>query len=46
VLLQPVGGWKARVAETEYLCFYDASSWPAAARAAGKMPKGCHGTGP
>jgi hypothetical protein len=46
VLLQPAGGWKAKVMETEYLCFYDAKSWSAAARAAGKMPKGCAGTKP
>lgn len=46
VLLQPGGGWKAAVAETEYLCFYDAKSWTASARAAGRMPKGCMGTKP
>ena len=46
VLLQPAGGWKAQVVETEYLCFYDAVSWPASARAAGTLPKGCAGTKP
>lgn len=46
VLLQPAGGWKAKVTEVEYLCFYDATSWPAAARNAGKLPKGCAGTKP
>jgi hypothetical protein len=44
VLIQPAGGWKAKVTETEYLCFYDPLSWTAAMRAAGKMPKGCLGT--
>jgi hypothetical protein len=46
VLLQPAGGWKAKTSETEYLCFYDKKSWPASARNAGKMPKGCAGTKP
>jgi hypothetical protein len=46
VLLQPGAGWKAKVTETEYLCFYDAKSWSAAARAAGRMPRGCGGTKP
>jgi hypothetical protein len=44
VLIQPVGGWKAKVVEIEYLCFYDPLSWTAAMKAAGKMPKGCMGT--
>jgi hypothetical protein len=46
VLLQPEGGWKAPVTETEYLCFYDLTSWPAASRTAGRLPKGCAGTLP
>jgi len=46
VLLQPAGGWKTTLSESEYLCFYDPVSWPAAARAAGRMPKGCAGTKP
>jgi hypothetical protein len=46
VLLQPAAGWKAKVTEVEYLCFYDATSWPAAARSAGRLPKGCAGTKP
>jgi hypothetical protein len=46
VLLQPAAGWKTKVSETEYLCFYDTKSWPASARNAGKMPKGCAGTKP
>ncbi len=46
VLIQPAGGWKAQVSETEYLCFYDPTTWTAAARAAGKMPTGCAGKKP
>jgi hypothetical protein len=46
LLLQPAGGWKAPVSEVEYLCFYDAISWPAAARLAGLAPTGCAGTEP
>lgn len=46
VLLQPEGGWKAPVSETEYLCFYDPVSWPASRRAALQMPIGCEGTRP
>jgi len=45
-LLQPAGGWTAKLTEVESLCFYDAVSWPAAARATGKLPKGCAGTKP
>lgn len=41
VLSQPGGGWTAPVKETEYLCFYDPTSWPAASQAAGKLPTGC-----
>jgi hypothetical protein len=46
VLIQPAGGWKAKVSESQYVCFYDTKSWPASARSAGKMPKGCSGTKP
>ncbi len=44
VLPQPAGGWASAVDEVEYLCFYDASSWPAADRRAGApatLPAGC-----
>jgi hypothetical protein len=41
VLIQPVEGWHAAVKETEFLCFYDPTSWPAARRAALKLPLGC-----
>ena len=39
----PTGGWSGTVTETEYLCFYDAKSWPAAKRAKGVPPVGCTG---
>ena len=41
VLLQPTGGWKAPVTETEWLCFYDPTTWTAAQQAAGTLPSGC-----
>jgi hypothetical protein len=41
VLVQPSGGWKSAVKETEFLCFYDPTSWPAARRAALLLPDGC-----
>jgi hypothetical protein len=37
----PAGGWTGKLTETEYLCFYDATSWPAANRSAGQLPTGC-----
>lgn len=42
-VIRPTTGWKGRVTETEYLCFYDAASWTAAARGKGKPPVGCNG---
>ncbi len=41
VLAQPDGGWTAPVEEIEYLCVYDAVSWPAHKQKAGKLPTGC-----
>ena len=41
VLIQPRNGWKSEVVETEYLCFYDPTSWPPADRARLKPPAGC-----
>ena len=41
VLKRPAAGWQGTLVETEWLCFYDAKSWPAARRAAGKLPTGC-----
>jgi hypothetical protein len=40
-LAKPAGGWKAPVTETEWLCFYDAGTWPTAERASGTLPAGC-----
>jgi hypothetical protein len=43
-LPQPAGGWTASITETEYLCFYDATSWPLSHRQPGKavtLPAGC-----
>jgi hypothetical protein len=43
-LIQPAKGWAGlKVTETEYLCFYDATSWTASAQKAGKPPVGCTG---
>ena len=41
VLIQPGAGWKAPVTETEWLCFYDPTTWTAAQRLAGTLPTGC-----
>lgn len=41
VLIQPNGGWKAPVTETEALCFYDTTTWPLADRTAMKLPASC-----
>ena len=41
---QPAGGWKANITETEFLCFYDTTSWPLSHRQSGKavtLPAGC-----
>jgi hypothetical protein len=40
-LTMPTDGWEGTVSETEVMCFYDAKSWPAAKRDAGKLPQGC-----
>jgi hypothetical protein len=43
-LPQPSGGWKTSITEAEYLCFYDATSWPLSHRQPGKgvtLPAGC-----
>jgi hypothetical protein len=41
VLVQPAAGWHTPVTEIEHLCFYDPTTWPAPARAAGQLPSGC-----
>jgi hypothetical protein len=40
VLMRPEAGWSGTVTETEYLCIYDATSWPIANRAT-SLPAGC-----
>jgi hypothetical protein len=43
-LPQPAGGWKANISETEFLCFYDTTTWPLSNRQPGKAvtrPAGC-----
>ena len=35
------GGWLAPITETEYLCFYDSTSWPVAERSPTRLPDGC-----
>jgi hypothetical protein len=43
-LPQPSGGWKANITETEFLCFYDTTTWPLSHRQPGKavtLPAGC-----
>jgi DNA-binding winged helix-turn-helix (wHTH) protein len=40
--IRPATGWSRKViAETEYLCFYDATSWTPSERAVGLPPAGC-----
>jgi hypothetical protein len=40
-LIKPSGGWKAPVTETEWLCFYDAGSWPVDQRTPTNLPLLC-----
>lgn len=41
-LVRPAAtGWTQPLEETEYLCFYDATSWPVATRSATNLPNGC-----
>src|SRR3984885_12728647 len=40
-VLQPTNGLKAAVTETEWVCFYDRSTWTFADQQAGNLPKGC-----
>ena len=44
IALRPVADAQGAVAsftETEWVCVYDPTTWPAAARAAGTLPTGC-----
>jgi hypothetical protein len=38
---RPVGSWNQELTETEYLCFYDETTWPPAQRSATRLPDGC-----
>lgn len=40
-LREPVGGWSGTVTEVQWLCFYDAATWPKDRQSAGKLPAGC-----
>lgn len=40
-LLRPANGWSAPLTEIEYVCFYDAASWPVNERSATRLPDGC-----
>jgi hypothetical protein len=40
-LLQPTNGFKAPVTETEWVCFYDPSTWSFEDQQAGNLPQGC-----
>ena len=40
-LLRPGGGWHVPLTEIEYLCFYDATTWPVATRSPTNLPPGC-----
>ena len=37
----PTGGWLGTYRETENLCFFDATTWPASRQAKGLLPTGC-----
>lgn len=42
LLMLPATGWTGTLTETEWLCFYDATSWPKAQRDTGnQLPAGC-----
>jgi len=40
LLMKPKHGWRGKLTETEWLCFYDAKSWPADQRTKA-LPTGC-----
>jgi len=41
LLLRPAGGFTGTVVETEVLCFFDSTTWPASSRSSLKLPLGC-----
>lgn len=38
---RPLANWIVPLSETEYLCFYDATTWPLAERSPTRLPDGC-----
>lgn len=38
---RPALGWLEPVTETEYFCFYDATTWPTLTRSPTNLPEGC-----
>jgi hypothetical protein len=38
---RPGSGWLEPVTEVEYLCFYDATTWPTITRSPTNLPEGC-----
>jgi len=44
--LPPSGGFTGIVREVEFLCFYDATSWPSYMRNSLTLPEGCDDPGP
>jgi len=40
-VLQPSNGFTAPVTETEWVCFYDGSTWSSEDQRAGNLPQGC-----
>jgi hypothetical protein len=38
---RPLSNWVLPVTETEYLCFYDATTWPVGERSPTRLPDGC-----
>ena len=38
---RPLANWVVPLTETEYLCFYDATTWPVAERSPTRLPDGC-----
>ena len=40
-LIVPPGGFSGEITETEWLCFYDPTTWPKSRAAKGLLPKGC-----
>jgi hypothetical protein len=45
IVIDPAGAtWSGDQTETEYLCFYDSTTWPQSAKSALQLPTGCGAT--